>query len=142
MTRPAKLAIVLRRDFVSDRHVARHRDDSDQFWPWRPESTGADERRHDLDVRGRAPNEHPVLCATIRPPHPWLTMETTGSTVLSPGNSPATEISTHGEFNSRRGCRGAFGSVGTAEATRIEADFTGTDCQLAAFTGRVALTKG
>lgn len=34
-----------------------------------------------------------------------------------------------------------FWSVGTAEATRIEADFTGTDCQLATFTGRVVLTK-
>jgi hypothetical protein len=33
-------------------------------------------------------------------------------------------------------------TVGTAEATRIEADFTGTDCQLATFTGRVVLTKG
>ena len=32
--------------------------------------------------------------------------------------------------------------VGTAEATRIEADFTGTDCQLATFSGRVVLTKG
>ena len=38
--------------------------------------------------------------------------------------------------------RGTFGSVGTAEATRIEADFTGTDCQLATFIGRVVLTKG
>ena len=28
-----------------------------------------------------------------------------------------TQISTHGEFNSPRGCRGTFGSVGTAEAT-------------------------
>jgi len=35
-----------------------------------------------------------------------------------------------------------FGSVGTADATRIEADFTGTECQLATFTGRVVLTKG
>jgi hypothetical protein len=45
------------------------------------------------------------------------------------------------EFNSPRGCRGTFGSVGTAEATRIEADFTGTDCQLATFSGRMVLTK-
>jgi hypothetical protein len=29
-----------------------------------------------------------------------------------------------------------------ADATPIEADFTGTDCQLATFTGRVVLTKG
>jgi hypothetical protein len=54
---------------------------------------------------------------------------------------PADAVSTHGEFNSPRGCRGTFGSVGTAEATRIDADFTGTDCQLATFTGRVMLTK-
>jgi hypothetical protein len=40
--------------------------------------------------------------ATIRSTHPWLTMETTGSTALSPGNSPSTQISTHGEFNSPR----------------------------------------
>ena len=68
--------------------------------------------------------------------------ETTGSTALSPSNSPPTQISTRGEFNSSRGCRGTFGSVGTAEATQIEADFTGTDCQLATFTGRIVLTKG
>ena len=78
----------------------------------------------------------------IRSTHPWLTMDTTGSTALSPANSPPTGISTHGEFNSPRGCRGTFGSVGTAEATRIDADFTGTDCQQARFTGRVVLTKG
>src|SRR5688572_9586805 len=78
------------------------------------------------------------LRATIRSSHPWLAMETTGSTALSPGNSPP--ISTHGEFNSSRGCRGTFGSVGGAQATRIEADFTGTDCP-ATFTGRVVLTK-
>lgn len=80
------------------------------------------------------------LRATIRSTHPWLTMETTGTTALSPGNSPPTDISTHGEYSSPRGCRGTFGSVGNAQATRIEADFTGTDC-LATFTGRVVLTK-
>jgi hypothetical protein len=79
--------------------------------------------------------------ATIRSTHPWLTMETTGATALSPGNSPPTQISTHGEFNSSRGCRGTFGSVGDAQATRIEADFTGTDCP-ATFTGRIVLAKG
>ncbi len=80
------------------------------------------------------------LRATIRSSHPWLTMDATGATALSPGNSPPTAISTHGEFNSPRGCRGTFGSVGNAEATRIEADFTGTDCP-AVFLGRVVLTK-
>lgn len=78
--------------------------------------------------------------ATIRSTHPRLTMKTTGSTALSPGNSPPTVISTHGEFN-HCGCRGTFGSIGTAEATRIEVDSTGTDCQLATFTGRVVLMK-
>jgi len=78
--------------------------------------------------------------ATIRSTHPWLTMETTGTTALSPGGSPPTQISTHGEFDSPRGCRGTFGSVGDAQATRIEADFTGTDCP-STFTGRVVLTK-
>ena len=81
------------------------------------------------------------LRATIRSTHSWLPIDTTGSTALSPGNSPPTGISTHGEFNSPRGCRGTFGSVGTADATRIEADFTGTDCQQSTFTGRVVLTK-
>jgi hypothetical protein len=81
------------------------------------------------------------LRATIRSSHPWLTMETTGATALSPGNAPPTDISTHGDFNSPRGCRGTFGSVGHAEANRIEADFTGTDCP-AVFSGRVILTKG
>ena len=82
------------------------------------------------------------LRATIRSTHPWLTIDTSGTTSLSPGNTPPTGISTHGEFNSPRGCRGTFGSVGTADATRIEADFTGTDCQQATFSGRVVLTKG
>ena len=35
------------------------------------------------------------LRATIRSSHPWLTMDTTGTTALSPGNSPPTAISTH-----------------------------------------------
>ena len=60
---------------------------------------------------------------------------------LSRQQSPPTEISTPGEFNSPRGCRGTFGGVRTAEAIRIEADFTGTDCQLATFSGRIVLTK-
>jgi hypothetical protein len=79
--------------------------------------------------------------ATIRSTHPWLTMDTTATTALSPSSSAPTQISTHGEFNSPRGCRGTFGSVGDAQATRIEADFTGTDCP-STFTGRVVLTKG
>jgi hypothetical protein len=78
---------------------------------------------------------------TVRSDHPWLTMTTTATTALTPGNTPPAQISTQGEFMSPRGCRGTFGSVGTAQATRIDADFTGTDCQQATFIGRLVLTK-
>ena len=78
---------------------------------------------------------------TVRSEHAWLTMATTATTAITPGNTPPAQISTQGEFDSPRGCRGTFGSVGMAEATRIEADFTGTDCQQATFIGRVVLTK-
>ena len=73
--------------------------------------------------------------------HPWLTVTTTATTALTPGNTPPAQISTQGEFTSPRGCRGTFGSVGVAQATRIEADFTGTDCGQATFVGRGVLTK-
>ncbi len=78
---------------------------------------------------------------TVRSEHAWLTMTTTATTALTPGSTPPTQISTQGEFDSPRGCRGTFGSVGMAEATRIETDFTGTDCQQTTFIGRVVLTK-
>ena len=78
---------------------------------------------------------------TVRSEHAWLTMTTTATTALTPGNTAPTQISTQGEFDSPRGCRGTFGSVGRAEATRIDTDFTGTDCQQATFVGRVVLTK-
>ena len=79
--------------------------------------------------------------ASVRSEHPWLGIATSGTTTITPGNSAPADINTHGEFNSPRGCRGTFGSVGRAEATRIEANFTGTDCQAATFTGTVLLTK-
>ena len=79
--------------------------------------------------------------ATIRSMHPWLTMEATASTALTPANTPPARIGTLGQYDSPRGCRGTFGSVGTAETDRIEADFTGTDCQQATFVGQVVLTK-
>jgi hypothetical protein len=78
---------------------------------------------------------------TVRSDHTWLRMTTTATTALTPGNTPPAHISTVGEFDSPRGCKGTFGSVGTADSTRIEADFTGTDCQHATFSGRVVLTK-
>ena len=73
--------------------------------------------------------------------HSWLPVTTTASTALTPGNTAPAQISTQGQFDSPRGCRGTFGSVGTANASRIEADFTGVDCNQATFTGSVVLTK-
>jgi len=78
--------------------------------------------------------------ATIRSENAWLPITVTGSTAIIPGNTPPAQISTQGNYESPRGCRGTFGSFGTAEATRIDADFTGVDCP-ATFTGRVLLTK-
>jgi hypothetical protein len=78
--------------------------------------------------------------ATIRSDHPWLPISAIGSTGLSPGNTAPAQISTQGDYASPRGCRGTFGSFGVAEATRIDADFTGVDCS-ATFRGRVLLTK-
>jgi hypothetical protein len=78
---------------------------------------------------------------SIRSDHPWLGITTSGTTALTPGNTAPAQISTQGEFTSPRGCRGTFGSVGDAQTTRIEADFTGTDCQASTFIGRVVLTK-
>ena len=77
----------------------------------------------------------------VRAQDPWLSMETTAATTLTPSNNPPTSISTQGEYNSPRGCRGTFASIGTAEATRIRADFNGSDCQLATFSGSLVLTK-
>jgi hypothetical protein len=78
---------------------------------------------------------------TVRSQHAWLPVTTTASTALTPGNTAPAQISTQGQFDSPRGCRGTFGSVGTANASRIEADFTGVDCNQATFTGSVVLTK-
>jgi hypothetical protein len=47
--------------------------------------------------------------ATIRSTHPWRGNDAFDP--LSSGDSPPTQISTQGEANSRRGCRGTFGSV-------------------------------
>jgi hypothetical protein len=79
--------------------------------------------------------------STIQSQHPWLPITTSATTAISPGNTPPTQVSTQGTFTSPRGCTGTFGSVGTAQATRIDADFTGTDCNQATFTGQMVLTK-
>jgi len=78
--------------------------------------------------------------ATIHSDHAWLPITTVASTAIIPGNTPPAQISTQGDYSSPRGCRGTFGSVGTAEATRIDADFNGVDCTVT-FTGHVTLTK-
>jgi len=79
--------------------------------------------------------------ASLRSDHGWLPISTIGSTALVPGNTPPAQISTQGGYDSPRGCRGTFGSFGTATATRIDADFTGVDCNRATFAGRIVLTK-
>jgi hypothetical protein len=78
--------------------------------------------------------------ATVQSSNAWLPITLSGSTVITPSSSPPAQISTLGDYMSPRGCRGSFGSSGTAAASRIEADFTGVDCN-ATFTGRVVLTK-
>src|SRR5262245_5296716 len=78
--------------------------------------------------------------ATIRSENDWLPITALGTTAIIPGNTPPAQISTQGDYSSPRGCRGTYGSFGTAEATRIDADFTGIDCSVT-FTGRVLLTK-
>lgn len=80
--------------------------------------------------------------ATVQSEHPWLNVAAmTATTALTPGNTAPAQISTQGQFASPRGCTGTFGSFGTAQATRIEADVVGTDCQQTTFTGTVVLTK-
>ena len=78
---------------------------------------------------------------SIRSDHPWLAMTTNGNAAITPTNTAPAQISTQGEFASPRGCRGTFGSVGNAQANRIEANFTGTDCAAATFAGQVVLIK-
>ena len=82
-----------------------------------------------------------TFTATVRSEHGWLPITTLGSTALVPTNAPPAEISTQGDFSSPRGCRGTFASFGVAEATRIDADFTGVDCNHVTFTGHVVLIK-
>lgn len=79
--------------------------------------------------------------ATVRSDHAWLPIVTIASTALVPGNTPPAQISTQGGYDSPRGCRGTFGSFGTADASGIDADFTGVDCNLSTFAGRLTLTK-
>jgi hypothetical protein len=79
--------------------------------------------------------------ATVRSEHAWLPISTIATTALVPGNMPPAQISTQGGYDSPRGCRGTFGSFGTANPTRIDADFTGVDCYQTTFAGQIVLTK-
>ena len=82
-----------------------------------------------------------TFTANIRSEHPWLPVTAIGTAALVPSSMPPAQISTQGDYSSPRGCRGTFGSFGQAEATRIDADFSGVDCGNVTFTGRVVLTK-
>jgi hypothetical protein len=79
--------------------------------------------------------------ATVRSENSWLPVTTVSTTAIVPRNTPPAQISTQGDYDSPRGCRGAFASFGTADSARIDADFTGVDCDHVTFTGRVTLTK-
>lgn len=77
---------------------------------------------------------------TVRSENGWLPITLTSSTSMIPGNTPPAQISTQGEYDSPRGCRGTFGSFATAEARSIQGSITGVDCPVP-FTGSVTLTK-
>jgi hypothetical protein len=77
---------------------------------------------------------------TIRSENGWLPITLTSSTSMIPGNTPPAQISTQGEYNSPRGCRGTLGSFATAETRSIQGSITGVDCPVP-FTGSVTLTK-
>jgi hypothetical protein len=81
---------------------------------------------------------------TIRSEHAWLALVTTVTSAITPSNTPPARISTQGSYPSPRGCTGTLLSVGTAESTSIDADFSGVDCptlEHSTFRGRVLLTK-
>src|SRR5260221_5107692 len=65
---------------------------------------------------------------TIRSQNPWLTMTATVTSAITPSNQPPARISTQGSYPSPRGCTGSLLSVGNADRTRIDADFSGAAC--------------
>jgi len=81
---------------------------------------------------------------TIQSQHPWLPISTTVTSAITQSNTPPARISTQGDYASPRGCTGSLLSVGTVDATRLDADFSGVDCptlQHSTFSGHVLLTK-
>jgi hypothetical protein len=80
--------------------------------------------------------------ATIQSQHAWLPATVLiGSATLTPSNTAPANIGTQGSYASPRGCQATFGSFGIAQVSRIEADFSGVDCDHTTFTGRVVLAK-
>ena len=85
-----------------------------------------------------------TFSVTIRSQNPWLTTTATVTSAITPSNQPPARISTQGSYPSPRGCTGTLLSVGNADRTAIDADFSGVDCASLAqstFRGHVVLSK-
>ena len=85
-----------------------------------------------------------TFTVTIRSQNPWLTTTASVTSAITPSNQPPARISTTGSYPSPRGCTGTMLSVGTADRTSIDADFSGVDCVSLAqstFRGHVVLSK-
>ena len=85
-----------------------------------------------------------TFSVTIRSQNPWLTTTATVTSAITPSNQPPARISTTGSYPSPRGCTGTMLSVGNADRTSIDADFSGVDCPSLAqstFRGHVVLSK-
>jgi hypothetical protein len=85
-----------------------------------------------------------TFTVTIRSQNPWLPMTATVTSAITPSNQPPARISTTGSYPSPRGCTGTMLSVGTADRTSIDADFSGVDCAFLAqstFRGHIVLSK-
>src|SRR5206468_10460687 len=65
---------------------------------------------------------------TIQSQHPWLPISTTVTSAITPSNTPPARISTQGDYASPRGCTGSLLSIGTVDASHLDADFSGVDC--------------
>jgi hypothetical protein len=85
-----------------------------------------------------------TFSVTIQSQHAWLPINATVTSAITPSNLPPARVSTQGNYASPRGCTGTLLSVGTVDATRLDADFSGVDCpslEHSTFQGRVVLTK-
>ena len=85
-----------------------------------------------------------TFAVTIRSQNSWLTTTATVTSAITPSNQPPARISTTGSYPSPRGCTGTMLSVGTADRTSVDADFSGVDCPSLAqstFRGHVVLSK-